>query len=97
MKKSGTATKYPGVFKLGTKKYRVRAKYADPRTGKQKEVDRILDDVTLRQAQRRRSELLEEARTRELDEKRVRVGEFAIVDRVKGAQDWRCAKGRSIA
>ena len=78
MRRSGTATKYPGVLRVGPKTYRVRAKVKDPRTGKRKEIDRLLTDVTLQQAARKRGALLREleGQTAAVGE-RVRVGEFA--------------------
>lgn len=58
MRPSGTATKYPGVYKTGKGTYRVRGRVPDPRTGKRKEVDRVLHNVTLQQAVYKRSELM---------------------------------------
>lgn len=77
MRKSGTPTKYPGVKKLGNKKYRVRGKAIDPRTGKSKEVDRVLNNVTAQQAARKREELLDEVRAAGQTNQRMRVGEYA--------------------
>ena len=73
-----TKTKYPGVYRLGPRTFQVRGKIVDPRTGKPKEVVRKLEDVSIREAVRRREELLDEVRNRlEADSKRVRVGEYA--------------------
>lgn len=79
MRKSGEPTKYPGVSRIASKTYQVRGKVIDPRTGKPKEVDRVLDNVTLLQAVRIRAELLDELRHKSsaLQVKRLRVGEYA--------------------
>lgn len=79
MKKSGTPTKYPGVSKIAEKTYRVRGKVIDPRTGKPKEVDRIIENVSVQEAARVRAELLEALRSASVapEAKRLRVGEYA--------------------
>ncbi len=77
MRKSGTPTKYPGVFRVGNKKHRVRAKALCPRTGKAKVVERLLHGVSAHEAARVRAEIIEEIRNPVRDRKRVRVGEFA--------------------
>lgn len=80
MRKQGKPTSYPGVYKLGKRKFRVRGKICDPRTGKGKEVDRVLDDVTAPEAARMRAELLAELKARPEDRRdRIRVREY--VDR----------------
>jgi hypothetical protein len=43
-------TEYPGVYRINETTYRIRFHYADVRDGKKKEGDRILSDVTVRQA-----------------------------------------------
>ena len=79
MRTSGQKTKYPGVVKIANKTYQVRGKVTDPRTGKPKEVDRKLENVTLRGAVRIRAELLDARRAEgvEMRARRVRVGEYA--------------------
>lgn len=89
MRQSGERTRYPGVHKLGSKRYRVRGKITDPRTGKKKEVDRVLKNVTLQQAAHKRAELLEELRHQVAPpRKRMRVGEYA--------QSWMRSKALKI-
>jgi len=74
MRQAGTKTKYPGVYKLSKpKQYRVRGKYIDPRTGKSKEVDRVLQDVIIHQAAKMRAELIQEARNRSESPKAKRL------------------------
>ena len=76
--KSGTPTKYPGVSKLGHKKYLVRGKAIDPRTGKKKEVRKVVKKPSAREAARLRDELLEDIRGGgNMAGNRVRVGEYA--------------------
>ncbi len=58
MRKVGEQTKYPGVSRIASKTYQVRGKVIDPRTGKPKEVDRTIENVTLLQAVRIRATLL---------------------------------------
>jgi len=74
-KNVGTKTKYPGVTKLETTVFRVRGAYRDPRTGKRKEVTRLLKDVTARQASKQLAELLETAHVIAVE--RRRVSDFA--------------------
>lgn len=79
MRRSGTKTKYPGVFKVGTGTYRLRVKWTDPRTGKRKEADRVVECRSAQEAARRRAELLEEFTKQEQEaaNRRVKVGEYA--------------------
>jgi integrase len=39
---SGRKTAYPGVWRLGKDRYRVRTEYTCPKTGKRKEIDRVV-------------------------------------------------------
>jgi integrase len=88
--RSGTPTKYPGVKKLGTRKYEVRAKVTDPRTGKTKEVVKKLENVTAAEAARHRQELVHRlGRGAHRERKRVRVGEFA--------QSWAKSKALKVS
>ena len=78
MKERGTPTKYPGVFKLENRKFRVRGKVTDPRTGKPREADRILTDVSAQAAARERAEILREMRAgANWASGKVKVGEYA--------------------
>jgi hypothetical protein len=78
MRQSGTPTKYPGVTKLANKTYNIRGKVMSPRTGKPKEVDRIIKNVTAREAAHVRAELLDALRVDATPQaKRLRVGEYA--------------------
>lgn len=90
MRRSGTPTKYPGVYKLESKMFRVRGKVVDPRTGKAKEVDRVVTNVSAQRAAHLRAEMLDALRaSAEPDGKRVRVGEYA--------QSWMRSKALKLA
>lgn len=65
MRRQGEPTKYPGVYRVGDKEYRVRGRVVDPRTGKQKEVDRIIKGVSAQVAAHRRADLLGEVMNEE--------------------------------
>ena len=75
--KNKETTRYPGVFRLDQAKYWVRAKVIDPRTGKNKEIDRILEGVTAHEAAQQRDLLINETKNPPELTKKVRVGEFA--------------------
>jgi integrase len=75
--KGKTPTRYPGVFRLDQATYWIRAKVVDPRTGKHKEIDRILEGVTAHEAAQRRDALINEIKQSVQHAKKVRVGEFA--------------------
>jgi integrase len=76
--KSGTPTRYPGVKRLGPRRFEVRAKAVDPRTGKQKEVTKRYEDVSEVEAARRRQQLIAELRGGlEKKPRRVRVRAYA--------------------
>lgn len=79
MRKSGQPTSYPGIFKITNKTYRIRGKVIDPRTGKPKEVDRLVENVSLQQATCMRAAMLDALRNATLEQrkKRQRVGEYA--------------------
>jgi len=81
MKVKGSPTKYPGVYRIANKTYRIRGKVLNPRTGKPKEVDRILENVTELQAATQRAELLGDLRSiAELPAvQRLRIGEYALL------------------
>ena len=75
--KRGKATRYPGVFRLDQAKYWIRAKVVDPRTGKNKEIDRILEGVTAHEAAQKRDDLINNVKQAVQQAKKARVGEFA--------------------
>jgi integrase len=77
MRKSGTPTRYPGIFRVDDNTHRVRAKAIDPRTGKTKEIDRLLNGVSAREASVMRAAMIKEALGPAADAQRMRVGEFA--------------------
>ena len=74
-------TKYPGIWKLSKRSFRIRARKTDPRTGQRKERDRVLTETNIRQALQARQELLSELGAEIRGHKpaaaRQTVGEFA--------------------
>ncbi|HEY0252741.1 MAG TPA: site-specific integrase [Kofleriaceae bacterium] len=75
--KDKTPTRYPGVFRLDQATYWIRAKVVDPRTGKQKEIDRVLEGVTAHEAAQKRDDLINEIKSAVERTQKQRVGEFA--------------------
>ena len=73
----GTRTRYPGVFLIAGKDYLIRAKTTDLRTGRKKEVERLIRGVSVREAAQQRAELVVELLDANQAPARVRVGEFA--------------------
>ena len=73
----GTRTRYPGVFLIAGKDYLIRAKTTDLRTGRKKEVERLIRGVSMREAARLRAELVEEATAANAPAARMKVGEYA--------------------
>ena len=75
---SSEKTRYPGVQRVSTSTYRVRAKVKDPRTGETKEIDQLVEGVSAQTAAAIRSERIvavKEAIAQTSDRKRV--GEYA--------------------
>ena len=77
MKERGKATRYPGVYRVDMKTYWIRAKGVDPRTGKTKEAEKLLEGVSTQEAVRARAALVDEIRNPIGLAKRVKVGDFA--------------------
>ena len=75
--KDKSPTRYPGVFRLDQATYWIRAKVVDPRTGKTKDINRVLDGVTAHEAAQKRDQLINEATQTVQQVQKVRVGEFA--------------------
>jgi len=75
--KNKETTRYPGVFRIDQAKYWIRAKVVDPRTGKHKEIDRILEGVTAHEAAQKRDLLINEVKFPVELTQKARVGEFA--------------------
>ena len=53
MRNKGKATRYPGVYRIDENSYWIRAKAVDLRTGKDKEVTKLLEGVSLQEAAQR--------------------------------------------
>ncbi|MBC7171898.1 MAG: tyrosine-type recombinase/integrase [Polyangiaceae bacterium] len=66
MRVTGMATRHPGVLKTDPNTYRIRVRLKDPRTGKSREVDRIVTCRTVDEAvlerQKLRAQLLEDSK-----------------------------------
>ena len=77
MRNRGTATRYPGVYHVDGSTYWVRAKATDLRTGKKKEVEKLLEGVSLQEAAKQRAALVEVAKNPAPSQKRTRVREYA--------------------
>ncbi len=75
--KTKQPTRYPGVFRLDQAVYWIRAKVVDPRTGKPREIDRVLEGVTAHEAAQKRDSLINEIKNPIEQAQKVRVGEFA--------------------
>lgn len=62
MRQKGKATKHKGVEQVGPNKFRVRAKVQDPRTGKPREVDRVVEGpgLTILDAVKQRAAWIQE-------------------------------------
>jgi hypothetical protein len=77
MKRSTMPTKYPGVFKIDEKTFRIRVTATDLRTGRKKEMDRLLEGVSAQQAAKERAVLLEKLQEGTEHAPRMRVGAYA--------------------
>lgn len=77
-KNPGQKTALNGVYKIGPNRYRVRAKYTDPDTGRTREIDRQVTAKNSRKAGQKRERLLERELTRAArPNERQRLGDFA--------------------
>lgn len=77
-KNPGEKTSIPGVYKIGPKRYRVRAKYIDPRTGRTKELDQIVKAQRPDQAAAKREQLKQEKLAAgDAPATRLRLGDYA--------------------
>jgi hypothetical protein len=65
------------VYRIADDKYWVRAKATDLRTGKKKEVEKLLEGVSLQEAAQQRAALIEVAKNPAPSMKRMRVREYA--------------------
>jgi integrase len=77
VRNKGTVTRYPGVYRMNEMTYWIRVKATDPRTGKTKEVAKLLEGVTIQQAAQERAELMEATRKPIAEAQHVRVGDYA--------------------
>ena len=77
VRNKGTVTRYPGVYRMDEKTYWIRAKATDPRTGKSKEVAKLLEGVTIQQAAQQRAELVEATKKPIAEAQHMRVGDYA--------------------
>lgn len=77
MRRSSKPTRYPGVQRIADGMFRVRFEARDPRTGKIREIDRIVNVATPADAAARRQEIRRAFKRGEPERLRVRVGDFA--------------------
>lgn len=77
MRKQGTKTKHPGVYRVNDNLYRVRAVGIDPRTGKKKANEKLVVAASVQEAARCQRELANEIRKPAPLAERRRVGEYA--------------------
>jgi integrase len=75
--KRGTPTRYPGVLRIDDNTMCIRARTIDPRTGKKKEVAKLLEGVSAKQAAQQRAALLETVKHPIGTTAKVRIGDFA--------------------
>jgi len=75
--KRGTPTRYPGVLRIDDNTYCIRLKVTNPRTGRKKEVARVLKGTSPQEAARLRAELMEAVKNPVALARKVRVGDFA--------------------
>ncbi len=90
-RESREPTRYPGVQRVGDGAYRIRAKVRDPRTGRTKEVDQLVEGVSAQQAAAVRGTRIEQVRGGTANGRggdRVRVGDYA--------RSWMKSKARSL-
>ncbi|MBI5527685.1 MAG: site-specific integrase [Deltaproteobacteria bacterium] len=83
-------TKYAGIYKAASG-YRVRAYATDPKTGKIKEVDRVLKGISLKEAIRRQADLRDEiARCGEADATpQTTLGDYAKLWLERRSERWK--------
>jgi integrase len=77
MRQVGKATRFAGVFRVDENTHRIRAVGIDQRTGKRRQLERLVQGVSAQQASRLRAEMLDEIQQSSQAVQRVRVGEFA--------------------
>ncbi len=77
MRNKGKATRYPGVYQIDENSYWIRAKAVDLRTGKDKEVTKLIEGVSLQEAAQQRAEMIEVAKNPAPTATRTRVRDFA--------------------
>ncbi len=77
MRQQGKGTRYPGVYRVNNDTHRIRAVGIDPRTGRKKQVEKLVNGVSAQEAARLRAELAEEIRAPVVLAQRQRVGDFA--------------------
>ena len=89
MRASGKKTRHPGVKRIDDTKYLIRAKATDPRTGRARQIERMLEGVTAPEAARRRAEWVAEIEAGNVGGgARLRVGDYA--------KSWIESKARGI-
>ena len=78
MRQTGKATRYRGVYQVKPRTYRIRVTRIDPRKGEAREIDRLVKNVSVQEAVKKRAELAESlTRPDEGTRARTKVGDYA--------------------
>lgn len=77
MRNRGTATRYPGVYRVDDMTYWIRAKATEGRTGKKKEVEKLLNGVTIQEAAQHRADLVDTIKKPLVEAQRMRIEDYA--------------------
>lgn len=77
VRQTGVKTRYPGVTRVSDRTYRLRAKVRDPRTGLLREIDRLVEASTVKDAAHERDRLVAEIKLQTQTSARVRLRDYA--------------------
>jgi len=83
-----TMSRYPGVIKLPDGRFRIRIKARNPKTGRVKELKRVIAVKTVADAVKERSELREQYEAIKAPVRRLRMKEYA--------ESWLASKGGTL-
>lgn len=70
-------TAYPGVYRIDARRWRVRGTWTDPKTGRRRELDRIVTAASARAAAATRAELMATGVASSDPRRRIRLDDFA--------------------
>ncbi len=94
MRRMGEATRYPGVYRIDDSTHRIRAKVTDPRSGRTRWIERLLQGVSTHEAAKERAALVRDEQALAGPTQQQRVGDYAERWlRSKATRvDWRTAE-----